>query len=155
MSKVPTWFLLGVVAVGSAVGIVLLTAGKKIVVEIPLSDKSMRPKIGEGTRFVVDPSWLTARRKNAAVAFIPPGGREPRVARVVALPGDRIRVRDRRLYVNGKPARGTKHAMPQDSAPEFVCPAGCVYVLVDNSSGKSKDSADFGPLPMWRVLGSL
>ena len=158
LSKVPTWFLLGVVAVGSAVGISFLTMGKKTVIEVELSNKTMRPAIGEKqTRFVVDPSWLTERRKNAVVAFAPPGGEGLQIARVVALPGDRIKVIKHRAHVNGKPLRSTSRRAPEESVPEFICPAGCVYVLIDNSASTltTKDSIDFGPLPIWRVAGSI
>ncbi len=158
MSKVPTWFMLGVVAVGSAVGISFLTMGKKTVVEVELSNKAMRPAIGDKqTRFVVDPSWLAERRKNVVVAFTPPGGGNLEIARVVALPGDRIRVIKKRLHVNGKLLRATNRRASEDSVPEFVCPAGCVYLLIDKSGGRgrTKDSLDFGPLPIWRVVGSI
>ncbi|MHC4200898.1 MAG: S26 family signal peptidase [Planctomycetota bacterium] len=154
----PTWFLLGVVAVGSAVGISLLTMGKKTVIEIELSNKAMRPAIGEKqTRFTVDPSWLTERSKNAVVAFTPPGGGNLMIARVVALPGDRIKVVKKRLHVNGKLLRSSSRRTREDSVPEFICPAGCVYVLIDNAASRitAKDSLDFGPLPVWRVVGSL
>jgi len=158
LSKVPTWFLLGVVAVGSAVGISFLTMGKKTVIEVELSNKTMRPAIGEKqTRFTVDPSWLTERRKNAVVAFTPPGGGKLQIARVVALPGDRIKVIKRRLHVNGRPLKSTNRKAPEESVPEFICPAGCVYVIIDKGGGRTttKDSIDFGPLPVWRVVGSI
>jgi hypothetical protein len=91
------------------------------------------------------------------VVFTPPAGGNLQAARVVALPGDRIKVIKKRLHVNGKPLRSTNRRTAEESVPEFICPTGCVYVLIDSGGGRItiKDSIDFGPLPLWRVVGSI
>ncbi len=153
MSKVPSWFILGVVIVGSAVAIGYFTAGMKIVVEVKPKNKSMRPAIGERDSFTVRPIGAAVLRRGSIIAFRAPGTARAQLGRLVALGGDRIRVESGTLYVNGKPSKSTKQNLGA-YAPEFICPRSCVYVLFDRSRGSMKDSSAFGPLPMWRVLGT-
>ena len=153
--EVPRWFTLGLVLVGAAVGIVILLTGEKPVVEVPAIDNSMRPAIGEETIFTVDTSWLDKPSRDAIVAFVPPGkSGSTSVARVVALEGDSLEVRNRKLFVNGATNKSINKSMSMEAAPKFKCPRDCVYVLIDRSRG-SADSSKFGPLPLWRVLGSI
>jgi signal peptidase I len=156
LPDIPRWFYLGVVAIGAAVAIVFLLTGEKIVVEVKGTDTAMRPAIGKETSFTVDPSWLAKRTRNAIVAYVPPGkSKKPSVARVVALEGDSLEIRARKLYVNGAVNPKVKRPMPVEEAPKFTCPRDCVYVLVDKPKRGIRDSCDFGPVPLWRVLGSI
>ena len=155
MPEVPKWFTLGLVLVGAAVGVVIFLTGEKAVVAVSGTDKSMRPAIGEETRFSVEASWLARPSRNAIVAFAPPGksGRTS-VARVVAIEGDSLEVRGGMLFVNGAANKNTRRRMPVAEVSKFTCPRDCVYVRVDNVRGGA-DSSQFGPLPLWRVLGSI
>ena len=77
-------------ALALAVALVFMLAGRTSV-EIPKTDKSMRPAIGDGTSFAVDPSWALLPSRGATVAFVPPGGEaRTRCAVVVAVQGDRV-----------------------------------------------------------------
>jgi signal peptidase I len=156
MQKLQDWafYSAAVIAVGAALLVVL---SRHVVIEVPLKDKTMRPAIGaEETHFTVDTSWVEKPGRGSAVAFVPPGkGRRPRVARAVALEGDTIEVGDGRLLVNGKSPKGPGRRL-KFAAGGIRVPRDSVYVLVDVKSGRaSADSLDFGPLPMWRVLGSV
>ena len=84
--------------------------------------------------------------------------RDPRksfIKRVVGLPGDRVRVSDGHVYLNG-------HLTPEpyvpeeylDSRtyPEVKVPADSFYVLGDHRS-MSNDSRDFGPVPRSNIYG--
>ena len=156
LPEVPSWFYLGAVATGVAVAIVFLLSRERTVVKVPATDSAMRPAIGEGTDFEVDPSWLANPTRDAVVAYVPPGRSEaPSVARVVAVAGDRLEVRMSKLYVNGKAGANTQRGMSTAEVPQFTCPRACVYVLVDKPSRGVRDSDNFGPLPVWRVLGSI
>jgi signal peptidase I len=156
LPQIPNWFYLGAVAIGAAVAIVFLLTGEKIVVEVPGTDGAMRPAIGKDTSFTVDPSWLAKRKRNAIVAYVPPGkSKKPSIARVVALEGDSLEVRARKLYVNGAVNLKVQRSMPAEEAPKFTCPRDCVYVLVDRPKRGTRDSCSFGPVPLWRVLGSI
>ena len=121
LPEIPSWFFLGVVVVGATVGALFMLSREEVVVEVSPDDKSMRPAIGDGKSFKVDTSWLAKPERNAIVAHLPPGGsHEPSVARVVALPGDVIEVRARKLYVNGIAGPTLATSFP---AADVTCPA--------------------------------
>jgi type IV secretory pathway protease TraF len=148
-----TTYAVAVLAVAVAMVLVWL---KRPRVEISLSDGTMRPAIGRlKTRFDINAAWLDAPRRNTIVAFIPPDAKtfKYRASRVVALAGDRIEVHDRKAYVNGTIPKGAERSLPTADLPEFVVPRDCVYVL--NDFPENPDSIDFGPLPLWRVVGEL
>ena len=125
-------------------------------IEIPLTDRTMRPAIGaRETKFDVDAGWLDEPRRDTIVAFLPPGEERPkyRAVRVVAVAGDRVEIRAHKPYVNGAVPGAIKGIVRVETLPESVVPRDCVYVL-NHSSGMT-DSVDFGPLPLWRVGGRL
>lgn len=77
------------------------------------------------------------------------------IKRVRALPGDRVAVRNGRLFVNGEPQREpfVNKRLPDTSffAPTTV-PKGHVFVMGDNRA-RSQDSRVFGPLPKENIEG--
>jgi signal peptidase I len=77
------------------------------------------------------------------------------IKRVVAVAGDRVSVRDGRLFVDGKPQKEpfTNKKLPDRSflAPVTV-PADHVFVMGDNRANSS-DSRVFGPLPKKNIEG--
>jgi signal peptidase I len=84
--------------------------------------------------------------------------RDPRksfIKRVVGLPGDRVRVFDGRVYLNG--SLTPEPYVPEEyldsrSYPEVKVPAGSYFVLGDHRS-MSNDSRDFGPVPRSYIYG--
>jgi signal peptidase I len=84
--------------------------------------------------------------------------RDPRksfIKRVVGLPGDRVRVSDGQVYLNGR--RTVEPYVPENyldsrSFPEVKVPADSFYVLGDHRS-MSNDSRDFGPVPRSYIYG--
>jgi signal peptidase I len=96
------------------------------------------------------------------VVFHPPAplreaGYDPKSAlikRVVALPGDRVEVREGRLWRNGEPLRSDWAREPMDYAlAPLTVPAGHVLVLGDNRNA-SLDSHLWGPLPTEDLIGT-
>lgn len=77
------------------------------------------------------------------------------IKRVVAVAGDRVSVRNGRLFVDGKPQKEpfTNDKFPDKSffAPVAV-PRGHVFVMGDNRANSS-DSRVFGPLPKKNIEG--
>ncbi len=93
------------------------------------------------------------------------------IKRVVGLPGDRVRIEGRRVWVNDVPleaAEGGQDVLrerldgrswtvswreaPADQAIDLMVPPGTVYVLADNR-GQGRDSRHFGAVPLRDVVG--
>jgi len=78
--------------------------------------------------------------------------------RVAAVEGERISMRNGRVYVNGKrralPLAQTSDPRQLESAQfqmeEVPVPRGCVFVLADDRSD-IVDSRIMGPIPLWAV----
>jgi signal peptidase I len=96
------------------------------------------------------------------VVFHPPAalvaaGYDPHAAlikRVVAGPGDKVEVRDGRLWRNDAPLAHDWNAEPIDySLAPFTVPADHLLVLGDNRNA-SLDSHLWGPLPRSEVIGT-
>jgi len=96
------------------------------------------------------------------VVFHPPAplreaGYDPKSAlikRVVAVAGDRVEVREGRLWRNGEPLRSDWAQDPMDYAlAPLTVPAGHLLVLGDNRNA-SLDSHLWGPLPEGDLIGT-
>lgn len=157
---------------------------------------SMKPTIQEGDRVVVNKlaydlkvpfttvnifKWDNPKRGDIVVLFSPQGGTRL-VKRVVALPGDRVELRENQLFVNGLPARQseTRGVSDEQGTPVYILdedlfghqhkmqvtpgitamrdwgpetvPAGHYFVLGDNRDN-SHDSRFLGPIERRRIVG--
>ena len=80
------------------------------------------------------------------------------IKRVVALPGDRLKVIDNRVYINGR--RQEEPFIARNSACDDLCnlpreieiPRGYYFMMGDNR-GASLDSRAWGPVPKKWVIG--
>jgi signal peptidase I len=77
------------------------------------------------------------------------------IKRVIGVEGDRIRIVDGLVYVNGEPL--TEEYVPQQytdwrSVPELTVPRGNYFMLGDHRN-MSSDSRDFGPVEQKFVVG--
>ena len=77
------------------------------------------------------------------------------IKRVIAVQGDRVRIDDGRVYVNGRKLR--EPYVPDDyrddrSYPETVVPKNSFFLLGDHRSSSS-DSRDFGPVERQYIYG--
>lgn len=89
-----------------------------------------------------------------------PGSRNVRkvAARVVGLPGDRVKMVKGEVFVNGQ--RAATSVAPDKKAPddyaEIFVPRGSVFVLCDSRSGfKNVDSRALGPIGCWAIVGKV
>lgn len=126
---------------------------------------SMLPTLHLQDRVLVEklsPHFGRGVRTGSIVVFHPPeplrqAGYDPRSAlikRVVAVAGDRVEVKEGRLWRNGRPADPdwAREPMGYDLEP-FLVPAGEVLVLGDNRNA-SLDSHLWGPLPEEELIGT-
>lgn len=119
------------------------------------------------------PGLRHARIGDIVVVETPENEQIPFVKRVVALGGDWVEVRDKRLFVNGLPteeppqsvhgdrttlSRGVRepgipgHLGNRDNFGPFRVPEGSVFLMGDNRDF-SHDSRFFGPMPERNIIG--
>ncbi len=81
-------------------------------------------------------------------------GDQSYVKRVICVPGDRVRVADGVLYINGVPDHEYFSGNYDKEMPELIVPEGSVMVMGDNRN-QSRDSRDrgVGPLPYSNIIG--
>jgi signal peptidase I len=78
-------------------------------------------------------------------------------ARVVGLPGDRVKMVKGDVFVEGEKISvySDKKSVPDD-LPELIVPKDSVFVLCDNrGQSKSLDSRRLGPIGCWALTGKL
>jgi signal peptidase I len=122
----------------------------------PVSGLSMAPQILSGEYVLINTFAYRfgSPERNDIVEFRRDGdARGVFIKRVIGLPGDRVRIDNGNVYVNG-----TKLDEPYvrftdtRSFPEIVVPDDAVYVLGDNRA-ISEDSRFFGPVAEDRLMG--
>ena len=170
--------------VGVAVGLALLIQAF-LVKPFRIPTESMEPTLDVGQRVLAN--RLSARFSNPdrgdVVVFKPPAGADedpscgvpqpsdqpcPRptrsrsdnnfIKRVVAVPGDRLKVIDGHVYLNGRQRR-EPFVRPDGECPtcdlprEITIPPGHFFMMGDNR-GESADSREWGPVPEEWIIGS-
>lgn len=112
-----------------------------------VTGSSMEPALRPGDRLVVRPVGPVPPRRGDVVVLRDP--REPgrrTVKRVVALPGEQVRLRAGRLVIDGV-THIEPHAHRRCGDDDRTVPPRHVYVLGDNRA-RSTDSRTYGPVPI-------
>ena len=116
---------------------------------ITIASASMEPTLRVGTLMILDKWSLSGRRprRGEIVSFRSPVGSEDLVKRVIAVPGDTIEIRAKKVFVNGEALDEpyAVHDRPNerlegDDVGPLTVPAGSYFVLGDNRD-ESKDSS--------------
>lgn len=118
--------------------------------------QSMEPNIHSDQRLVIEKvSYMFhgPRRGDIVVLKLPEHESELLIKRVIALPGERVEIREGKVYVDGTvlPEPYLTQNTPGHMAPEVVPPFH-VFVMGDNR-GASNDSRSFGMVPLDHIVG--
>jgi len=102
------------------------------------------------------------QRDDVVVFIYPQDKSKDFIKRVKALPGERVEIINKQLYIDGEriedlhaefaPISSGGARNPRDNFPPFVVPDGHVFVLGDNRD-HSHDSRFWGPVPIKDILG--
>ena len=123
----------------------------------PVSGPSMAPRISSGEYVFINTLAykFAAPGRGDIVAFRHDNGftTETFIKRVIALPGDRVRIDDGAVYLNGV-RLDEPYVRYHDSRsmPEITVPPDSVFVLGDNRA-VSEDSRAFGPVRYSDLVG--
>lgn len=120
---------------------------------------SMEPTLRVRDRLIADrlsyTFHLRVPRRGDIVIFRYPGNEsQDFIKRVVALPGERVAIRDGEVFVNGRPLDEPYEAEPPDyEMLEITVPEGEYFVLGDNRN-HSADSHVWGFVPRKNLVGN-
>lgn len=120
-----------------------------VFVPITIASPSMEPTLEVGTLLILDKWTLSGRgpHRGEIISFRSPVGPEDLVKRVIALPGETVEMRAKKVFIDGgelsEPyavhSRSQERLEGDDLAPLAV-PDRCYFVLGDNRD-ESKDSS--------------
>jgi len=123
---------------------------------IRIESVSMQPTLYEGDFVIVNKLAYNLGepgRGDVIVFRYPPDPeREPYIKRVIGLPGDRISVHDKRVFVNNEPMLEPYISAPPLYEGTWIVPEGSLFVLGDNRNSSS-DSHSWGMVPLENVIG--
>jgi signal peptidase I len=121
---------------------------------------TMAPTLDNQDRVIVN-RWAYAMSKpkvnDIVMLRYPQDQRKSFIKRIVAQGGDRVRIEDGRVYVNGSPIDDS-YVVPEgrshDTLNEQVVPAGHYFVLGDRRNNSS-DSRHWGTVPEALIVGRV
>lgn len=150
-----------------------LAVRRWVALPIYVASDSMAPTMTVGQHLILDRVTyrLRAPRRGEVISFrSPEGGAHDMVKRVIAVPGDTVELKEKRVYLNGelRYERYAYYARPGellqgDNLGPLTVPPGHLFVLGDNrdnsyDSSSWKDPATGAPLyflPLSAVNGKV
>ena len=103
--------------------------------------------------------WGEIKRGDIIVFVFPEDPSKDFIKRVIALPGETIEIRKKKIYINGKEIedkwgffRDDYFGPPRDDFGPFQVPQGHVFVMGDNRD-ESNDSRFWGPVNIENIKG--
>lgn len=148
--------LIEVILIVAAAFVLALLIQHFIVKPFRIPSVSMEPTLRIGDRVLINRlghRFSSPSRGDVVVFKSPQLGGQDLIKRVVAVGGDRVEIKEGRLYVNGEAQEEpyVREPMNGDMA-ELRVPPGCIFVMGDNRND-SADSRVFGPVDIDQVLG--
>lgn len=146
-----------------ALAVVISVVLNLFVVQVTeVRQRSMEPTLLQNDRVLVSKIdyRITRPQVGDIVVFQPTTDAQiPYVKRIAAIEGDKVELRDGRLYVNDKPseiadAQGVTTPQSPQVAYPLTIPPGHYFALGDNRQFSS-DSRSFGPQPYDSIIGKV
>ena len=87
-------------------------------------------------------------------------GKRSFIKRVIALPGEHVKIEDGKVYINGEVLdepylqEGLETTNLDGEFYDLIVPQGCIFAMGDNRSG-SKDCREFGCIPVEKIEGKV
>ncbi len=130
---------------------------------VKVEGTSMEPGLSDNERIFINKFTYKlnlgdVRRGDTVVFWYPRDTTKSYIKRVVGLPGDRIRIVNGQVYVNGAPlneayvAEGYRDPSTWNEGQEMLVPAAHYFVLGDHRSSSS-DSRAWGWVPRENIYG--
>lgn len=123
---------------------------------IRVDGRSMEPTFHDGDYVIVNRlayRFGELQRGDVVVFPFPLNGEEDFIKRIIALPGDRIAIRNGALFLNGAVIEEDYlEVPPRGDMEEMIVPAAHVFVMGDNRNDSS-DSRIWGPLISSEIIG--
>ncbi len=108
----------------------------------------MEPTIHDGEKLTGYPVYRDLRRGDIVVFILPDNPKATSCKRIIGLPGETIEIRDGQVLINGAALSEPYIQEPVNYAVESTTiPENSYYLLGDNRN-HSKDSHDFGSVPL-------
>ena len=125
---------------------------------VRVEGNSMLPRLDDQDRLFINKfvyRFTAIERGDVVVFHYPRDPEKSYIKRVIALPGDRLRIDHGTVWLNGKPQ--TEPYIPEEyrdsvSYPETVIPADSYFMMGDHRC-ISKDSREFGPVERSFIYG--
>ena len=125
---------------------------------VKVEGTSMMPGLDDQERIFINKfvyHWESVERGDVVVFRYPGDPRKSYIKRVIGVAGDRIKIDEGRVYVNGDllyEPYVLENYRDDRSYPDMVVPKGDYFVLGDHRN-LSSDSRDFGPIPERTIYG--
>jgi signal peptidase I len=135
--------------------VVLFAAINAVSARIRVDGASMEPTLHSGEFVIVNKLAYKLGDPSTGDVIVFRFPRDPDqeyIKRVIGLPGDRIQIRDGRVYVNDVLLDETYIAASPAYENTWDVPVDSLFVLGDNRNNSS-DSHNWGPVPMNYVIG--
>lgn len=157
-----------------AIAVLLFFAMRLLVLPVKVEGQSMAPSLAEQQHLIVNRRaythweigghtyYLFRRPRRGDIVVLTPPPQEaqrgiPFIKRIVGLPGERVLVKEGKVYINDRPidepyiAEMPRYTWPANGQP-MVVPEHSVVVFGDNRN-RSEDSSRFGVLPEDLIRG--
>src|SRR3990172_7459508 len=116
-----------------------------------------------GSLFIVVYLFIMHPHQGDVVVFSSPDNKDiDFIKRIIALPGEKIRIENNTIYINGKALKEqyiegqtlTLEDAYLKEGQEEIIPNGHIFVMGDNRQ-RSSDSRMFGPVPTQDIIGRV